>query len=55
MERYLPLFEEVIRRISVATFADRLAFMETLQQHKEDFSLLLQHAYDQLLQGTARR
>ena len=46
MERYLPLIEEVIRRISVVTFADRLAFMETLQQYKEDFSLLLQHMID---------
>ena len=24
-------------------FADRVAFIETLQQHKEDFSSLLQH------------
>ena len=43
MERYLPHFtEEVLKRIS-ATFADCVAFTETLQQHKEDFSSLLQH------------
>ena len=35
--------EEVVRRISAATFADPVAFTETLQQHKEDFSSLLQH------------
>ena len=51
MEKYLPHFtEEVLKRISaatyVATFADRMAFMETLQRHKEDFSLLLQHMAD---------
>ena len=45
---YLPhSTEEVLKRISaatyVATFADRMAFTETLQQHKEDISLLLQH------------
>ena len=27
-------------------FADRVAFIETLQQYKEDFSLLLQHMAD---------
>ena len=48
MVRYLPHFiEEVLKRISaatyVATFADRVAFTETLQRHKEDFSSLLQH------------
>ena len=47
MERYLPHFtEEVLKRISAATFADRVAFTETLQQHKEDFSSLLQHMAD---------
>ena len=51
MEKYLPHFtEEVIKRISaatyVATFADRVAFTEMLQRHKEDFSLLLQHMAD---------
>ena len=35
--------EEVLGRISAATFADRVAFTEILQQHKEDFSLFLQH------------
>ena len=35
--------EEVLRRISAATFADHMAFTETLKQHKEDFSSLLQH------------
>ena len=34
--------EEVLRRISATTFAHRVAFTQTLQQHKEDFSLLLQ-------------
>ena len=53
MERYIPLIEKVMR-ISAARFADRLSFMETLQQHKVDFSLLLQHNYDRMLQGTAR-
>ena len=43
MERYLPLIEEVISRISTVTFANHLAFMETLQQYKEDLSLFLQH------------
>ena len=43
MEKYLPHFtEEVLKRILAATFADRVAFTETLQQHKEDFSSLLQ-------------
>ena len=51
MEKYLPHFtEEVLNRISaatyVATFADRVAFTEMLQQHKEDFSLLLPHMAD---------
>ena len=47
MERYLPHFtEEVLKRISAATFADRVVFTETLQQHKEDFSSLLQHMAD---------
>ena len=46
MERYLPHFtEEVLKTISAATFADRVAFTETLQQHK-DFSSLLQHMAD---------
>ena len=40
---YLPHFTEVMKRISAAMFADRVAFMETLQRHNEDFSLLLQH------------
>ena len=35
--------EEVLRRISAATFADRMQFTEALQQHKEGFSSLLQH------------
>ena len=35
--------EEVLKRISAATFADRMPFTETLQQHKEGFSSLLQH------------
>ena len=48
MEKYLPHFtEEVLKRISAATYvamsADRVAFTETLQRHKEDFSSLLQH------------
>ena len=30
----------------VATFADHVAFTETLQRHKEDFSSLLQHMAD---------
>ena len=51
MEKYLPHFtEEVLKRILaamyVATFADRVTLMETLQQHKEDFSSLLQHMAD---------
>ena len=47
MEKYLPHFtEEVLKRISAATFADRVAFMETLQRHLEDFSSLLQHMAD---------
>ena len=51
MEKYLPHFtEEVLKRILaatyVATFADRVAFTETLQRHKEDFSSLLQHMAD---------
>ena len=37
--------EEVLRRISAATFAHRVAFTETLQQHK-NFSSLLQHMID---------
>ena len=46
MERYLPHFtEEVLRRILAATFADCVAFTETLQRH-EDFSSLLQHMAD---------
>ena len=44
MEKYLPHFtEEVLKRILAATFADCVAFTETLQQHKDDFSSLLQH------------
>ena len=35
--------EEVLKRIPAATFADRVAFTDTLQRHKEDFSSLLQH------------
>ena len=39
--------DDVLKRISAATyvttFADRVAFMETLQRHREDFSSLLQH------------
>ena len=47
MEKYLPHFtEEVLKRISAAMFADRMAFTETLQRHKEDFSSLLQHMAD---------
>ena len=38
--------EEVLRRISAATFAHHVAFTETLQQHKKNFSLLLQHMID---------
>ena len=38
--------EEVLRRISAATLADCLAFTETLQRHKEDFSSLQQHMAD---------
>ena len=38
--------EEVLRRISAAMFADHVAFTETLQQHKEDSSPLLQHMAD---------
>ena len=44
---YLPHFtEEVLKRILAAMFADRQAFTETLQWHKEDFSSLLQHMAD---------
>ena len=44
MEKYLPHFtEEVLKRISAATFVDRVTFTETLQRHKEVFSSLLQH------------
>ena len=51
MEKYLPHFtEEVLMRISAATyvtmFADHVAFTETLQRRKKDFSLLLQHMAD---------
>ena len=51
MEKYLPHFtEEVLKRISaatyVATFADRIAFTEMLQRHKEGHSSLLQHMAD---------
>ena len=47
MEKYLAHFtEEVLKKISVATnvapFADRVAFTEKLQRHKE----LLQHMAD---------
>ena len=39
--------EEVLKTISAAayvtTFADRIALVEALQQHKEDFASLLQH------------
>ena len=38
--------EEALRRISAATFVDCMAFTEMLQQHKEDFSSLLQHMAD---------
>ena len=38
--------EEVLRRTSAAMIADSVAFMETLQQYKEDFSSLLQHMAD---------
>ena len=42
--------EEILKGISVAmyvaTFADCMAFTKTLQRHKEDFSLLLQHMAD---------
>ena len=42
--------EEVFKRIPAVkydtAFADRVAFTETLQQHKEDFSSLLQHMAD---------
>ena len=42
--------EEVLKRILAATyvapFADHVAFTETLQRHKEDFSSLLQHMAD---------
>ena len=57
MERYLALIKEVmdmaplgevISKISVAMFADHLAFMETLQR-----LLFPPAAYDRLLQGTA--
>ena len=40
------LTEEVLRRIAAATLADHVAFTEMLQQHKEDFSSLLQHMAD---------
>ena len=40
------LTEEVLRRISAATFAHCVAFTETLQQHKKNSSLLLQHMID---------
>ena len=51
MEKYLPHFtEEVLKRILaatyVATFADHVAFTETVQQRKEDFSSLLQYMAD---------
>ena len=47
MEKYLPYFtEEILKRISAATFADRVAFTETLLRHKEDFSSLLQYMAD---------
>ena len=47
MERYVSHFtKEVLKRISAATCADHVAFTETLQRHKEDFSLLLQHMAD---------
>ena len=51
MEMYLSHFiEEVLKRISaatyIATFADRVPFMETLQLNKENFSSLLQHMAD---------
>ena len=47
MESYLPYFtEEVFKRIPAAMFADHVAFTKTLQRHKEDFSLLLQHMAD---------
>ena len=42
--------DDVLKRISAATyvttFADRVAFTETLQRHREDFSSLLQHMAD---------
>ena len=42
--------EEVLWRSStathVATFAEHVAFTDMLQQHKEDFSSLLQHMAD---------
>ena len=38
--------EEVLRRISAAPFAHRVAFTMTLQQHKKNFSSLLQHMID---------
>ena len=43
----MPHFtEKVLKRISAATVADCVAFTETLQQHREDFSSLLQHMAD---------
>ena len=46
-EVLVTLTEVVLERISAAlyvtTFADGVAFMETFQWHKEDFSLFIQH------------
>ena len=38
--------EEVLREDFCCNFADRVTFTETLQQHKEDCSSLLQHMAD---------
>ena len=43
-----------VLRIAAATFADRVAFTETLQQHKEEL-LFTPATHDRLLQGTARQ
>ena len=46
-EVHATFTEKVFKRISAAkyvtTFANCVVFTETLQQHKEDFSSLLQH------------
>ena len=51
------VFKEISAAMYVTTLAHRVAFTEMLQQHKEDFTLFLQHmayCYNALLTDAVR-